>query len=175
MQSALKDLVTTVEVSNQSPVTDQSPTVSSSSQSNSHSRPYKCNLCKHASNQASTFEIHLRSVGHQNKMQRLQEILMAGAYFLYFSDQIIFWNFVEIGKKLKFWDFFLLKTDIFVITYPPGIRTRCNGCRTYSWRVGGGLRENSFITFYEYWAWVVWDILKEDVIPSCSDVLSDQT
>uniref|UniRef100_A0A1I7S1D6 Zinc finger protein n=1 Tax=Bursaphelenchus xylophilus TaxID=6326 RepID=A0A1I7S1D6_BURXY len=41
-------------------------------------KPYKCNVCKLNYSQGSTLDIHLRSVGHQNRMNRLNELVKCG-------------------------------------------------------------------------------------------------
>ena len=41
-------------------------------------KPYKCNICKVAYNQGSTLDIHIRSVLHQNRAAKLQELAMSG-------------------------------------------------------------------------------------------------
>jgi AT-binding transcription factor 1 len=41
-------------------------------------KPYKCNICKVAYNQSSTLDIHIRSVLHQGRASKLQELAMAG-------------------------------------------------------------------------------------------------
>ena len=41
-------------------------------------RPYKCNICKVSYSQGSTLDIHIRSVAHQTKASKLQELAMTG-------------------------------------------------------------------------------------------------
>ena len=41
-------------------------------------RPYKCNICKVSYSQGSTLDIHIRSVGHQTKASKLQELAITG-------------------------------------------------------------------------------------------------
>ena len=41
-------------------------------------KPYKCNICKVAYNQSSTLDIHIRSVLHQGRAAKLQELAMSG-------------------------------------------------------------------------------------------------
>jgi len=41
-------------------------------------KPYKCNICKVAYNQSSTLDIHIRSVLHQGRAAKLQELAMTG-------------------------------------------------------------------------------------------------
>ena len=41
-------------------------------------KPFKCNICKVAYSQGSTLDIHIRSVLHQSKASKLQELIMTG-------------------------------------------------------------------------------------------------
>ena len=41
-------------------------------------RPYKCNICKVSYSQGSTLDIHIRSVAHQTKASKIQELAMSG-------------------------------------------------------------------------------------------------
>ena len=41
-------------------------------------RPYKCNICKVSYSQGSTLDIHIRSVAHQTKASKLQELAITG-------------------------------------------------------------------------------------------------
>ena len=41
-------------------------------------KPFKCNICKVAYSQGSTLDIHIRSVLHQTKASKLQELIMTG-------------------------------------------------------------------------------------------------
>ncbi len=41
-------------------------------------KPYKCNICKVGYNQGSTLDIHIRSVLHQNRASKLQELAITG-------------------------------------------------------------------------------------------------
>ena len=41
-------------------------------------KPYKCNICKVAYSQGSTLDIHIRSVLHQSRASKLQELAMSG-------------------------------------------------------------------------------------------------
>ncbi|XP_074645997.1 zinc finger homeobox protein 3-like [Tubulanus polymorphus] len=41
-------------------------------------KPYKCNICKVAYSQGSTLDIHMRSVLHQTRASKLQELAMTG-------------------------------------------------------------------------------------------------
>jgi AT-binding transcription factor 1 len=41
-------------------------------------KPYKCNICKVAYTQGSTLDIHIRSVLHQTKAAKLQELILTG-------------------------------------------------------------------------------------------------
>jgi AT-binding transcription factor 1 len=41
-------------------------------------KPWKCNICKVAYSQGSTLDIHLRSVLHQTRASKLQELAAAG-------------------------------------------------------------------------------------------------
>ncbi|XP_040567512.2 zinc finger homeobox protein 4-like [Lepeophtheirus salmonis] len=41
-------------------------------------KPYKCNICKVAYTQGSTLDIHIRSVLHQTKASKLQELILSG-------------------------------------------------------------------------------------------------
>jgi AT-binding transcription factor 1 len=49
-----------------------------SSSEDDDKKPYKCNICKVAHSQASTMDIHLRSVLHQTRASKLQELAMTG-------------------------------------------------------------------------------------------------
>jgi uncharacterized C2H2 Zn-finger protein len=42
------------------------------------SKPYKCNICKVSYSQGSTLDIHIRSVLHQTRASKLQELAMSG-------------------------------------------------------------------------------------------------
>ena len=42
------------------------------------SKPYKCNICKVAYSQCSTLDIHIRSVLHQTRASKLQELALSG-------------------------------------------------------------------------------------------------
>ena len=42
------------------------------------SKPYKCNICKVAYSQGSTLDIHIRSVLHQTRASKLQELALTG-------------------------------------------------------------------------------------------------
>ncbi|CAD5205714.1 unnamed protein product [Bursaphelenchus okinawaensis] len=50
----------------------------SSEDRDSPPKPYRCNVCRQSYSQGSTLDIHLRSVGHQNRMNRLNELLKNG-------------------------------------------------------------------------------------------------
>ena len=41
-------------------------------------KPFKCNICKVAYSQGSTLDIHIRSVLHQTKASKLQEMIQTG-------------------------------------------------------------------------------------------------
>ena len=41
-------------------------------------KPFKCNICKVAYSQGSTLDIHIRSVLHQTKASKLQELIQTG-------------------------------------------------------------------------------------------------
>ena len=41
-------------------------------------KPFKCNICKVAYSQGSTLDIHIRSVLHQTKAAKLQELIQSG-------------------------------------------------------------------------------------------------
>ena len=41
-------------------------------------KPFKCNICRVAYSQGSTLDIHIRSVLHQTKASKLQELMMTG-------------------------------------------------------------------------------------------------
>ena len=41
-------------------------------------KPYKCNICRVSYNQGSTLDIHIRSVLHQTRASKLQELAMTG-------------------------------------------------------------------------------------------------
>ena len=45
---------------------------------NDEVKPYKCNICKVAYSQGSTLDIHIRSVLHQSKAAKLQELVLTG-------------------------------------------------------------------------------------------------
>lgn len=46
--------------------------------SSTEKKPYRCNVCKHYYNQGSTLDIHLRSVAHQSRMNKLNELVSLG-------------------------------------------------------------------------------------------------
>ena len=41
-------------------------------------KPYKCNICKVSYNQGSTLDIHIRSVLHQTRASKLQDLALTG-------------------------------------------------------------------------------------------------
>ena len=45
-------------------------------------KPYKCNICNVAYSQGSTLDIHIRSVLHQGRASKLQELAITGQYDL---------------------------------------------------------------------------------------------
>ncbi|XP_064640113.1 zinc finger homeobox protein 4-like isoform X2 [Lineus longissimus] len=49
-----------------------------SNSGNSDQKPFKCNICKVAYSQGSTLDIHMRSVLHQTRASKLQELAMTG-------------------------------------------------------------------------------------------------
>lgn len=53
-------------------------TPSNSSSSDNEKKPFKCNICKVAYSQASTLDIHIRSVLHQTRASKLHELAMTG-------------------------------------------------------------------------------------------------
>ena len=48
------------------------------SSSDNEKKPFKCNICKVAYSQASTLDIHIRSVLHQTRASKLHELAMTG-------------------------------------------------------------------------------------------------
>lgn len=50
----------------------------SSISSDTEKKPFKCNICKVAYSQASTLDIHIRSVLHQTRASKLHELAMTG-------------------------------------------------------------------------------------------------
>lgn len=56
--------------------TVSSPSIVSSS--DDKNKPFKCNICKVAYNQGSTLDIHIRSVAHQTRASKLQELALSG-------------------------------------------------------------------------------------------------
>ncbi|PRD32287.1 UNVERIFIED_CONTAM: zinc finger homeobox protein 3 [Trichonephila clavipes] len=55
-------------------------TTQTSNSAESEKKPYKCNLCKLSYSQASTLDIHVRSVLHQSKASRIQELVLSGEF-----------------------------------------------------------------------------------------------
>ncbi|XP_070167201.1 zinc finger homeobox protein 3 isoform X3 [Polyergus mexicanus] len=55
-----------------------SPTESPDSQQDQDKKPYKCNICKVAYTQGSTLDIHMRSVLHQTRTSKLQDLAASG-------------------------------------------------------------------------------------------------
>lgn len=53
-------------------------TTPSSIPSDNEKKPFKCNICKVAYSQASTLDIHIRSVLHQTRASKLHELAMTG-------------------------------------------------------------------------------------------------
>ena len=43
-------------------------------------KPYKCNICKVSYNQGSTLDIHIRSVLHQTRASKLQDLALTGTF-----------------------------------------------------------------------------------------------
>lgn len=82
--------VTTVSTQQQQQTTQTPATESNTknSQANSNattttsdsdkSKPYKCNICKVAYSQGSTLDIHVRSVAHQTRASKIQELVLNG-------------------------------------------------------------------------------------------------
>ncbi|XP_060066418.1 zinc finger homeobox protein 4-like [Ylistrum balloti] len=61
------------------PSSPSNPTsVSPVSTESDKSKPYKCNICKASYSQGSTLDIHIRSVAHQTKASKLQELVLTG-------------------------------------------------------------------------------------------------
>ncbi|UYV84163.1 hypothetical protein LAZ67_X001373 [Cordylochernes scorpioides] len=48
--------------------------------SESDKKPYKCNICKVSYSQASTLDIHVRSVLHQTRASKIHELALSGQY-----------------------------------------------------------------------------------------------
>lgn len=44
----------------------------------SKDRPYRCNVCCQSYGQSTILDSHLRSAGHQNRMNRLNELVVSG-------------------------------------------------------------------------------------------------
>jgi AT-binding transcription factor 1 len=61
----------------QPPSTSPSAPATSNS-GNSDQKPFKCNICKVAYSQGSTLDIHMRSVLHQTRASKLQELAISG-------------------------------------------------------------------------------------------------
>lgn len=55
-----------------------SPTESAETQQDQDKKPYKCNICKVAYSQGSTLDIHMRSVLHQTRAGKLQDLAASG-------------------------------------------------------------------------------------------------
>lgn len=51
---------------------------SSAAQEDDDKKPFKCNICKVAYSQGSTLDIHMRSVLHQTRASKLQDLAMSG-------------------------------------------------------------------------------------------------
>lgn len=59
--------------------TNSSTSISHTSNSEDcEKKPYKCNLCKLSYSQASNLDVHVRSVLHQSKASRIQELVLSG-------------------------------------------------------------------------------------------------
>lgn len=54
------------------------PTPLKPSQEEDDKKPYKCNICKVAYTQGSTLDIHMRSVLHQTRASKLQDLAISG-------------------------------------------------------------------------------------------------
>ena len=59
-------------------VSTKSTSSSSSNASSDGDKPYKCNICKTSYSQGTTLDIHIRSVAHQAKASKLQELVLTG-------------------------------------------------------------------------------------------------
>jgi len=59
------------------PLTPTASSLSSSSEDDDK-KPFKCNICKVAYSQGSTLDIHMRSVLHQTRASKLQELALTG-------------------------------------------------------------------------------------------------
>ena len=55
-----------------------SPVVSQTTSDSPNVKPYKCNICKVSYSQSSTLDIHMRSVLHQTRASKLQDLAMTG-------------------------------------------------------------------------------------------------
>lgn len=61
-----------------SPPSSLNLTKSSVSSEEEDKKPYKCNICKVAYSQGSTLDIHMRSVLHQTRASKLQDLVISG-------------------------------------------------------------------------------------------------
>lgn len=61
-----------------SPPSSLNLTKSSISSEEEDKKPYKCNICKVAYSQGSTLDIHMRSVLHQTRASKLQDLVISG-------------------------------------------------------------------------------------------------
>lgn len=84
--SSSKERNSTTPISTPTPAASVTPTPppssalagSVSSSEEDDKKPYKCNICKVAYTQGSTLDIHMRSVLHQTRASKVQELAMAG-------------------------------------------------------------------------------------------------
>ncbi|RZF31901.1 hypothetical protein LSTR_LSTR003783 [Laodelphax striatellus] len=76
--AAAAALVAGLGVAPSSAATLNSKLMSSSSTEEDDKKPYKCNICKVAYSQGSTLDIHMRSVLHQTRASKIQDLALSG-------------------------------------------------------------------------------------------------
>lgn len=77
-QQTNNNIVSTALLGVTSPPSSLNLTKSSLSSEEEDKKPYKCNICKVAYSQGSTLDIHMRSVLHQTRASKLQDLVMSG-------------------------------------------------------------------------------------------------
>jgi len=77
-QQSNNNMVCTAVLGVTSPPSSLNLTKSSTSSEEEDKKPYKCNICKVAYSQGSTLDIHMRSVLHQTRASKLQDLVLSG-------------------------------------------------------------------------------------------------
>lgn len=77
-QQSNNNIVSSALLGVTSPPSSLNLTKSSVSSEEEDKKPFKCNMCKVAYSQGSTLDIHMRSVLHQTKVSKIQDLILSG-------------------------------------------------------------------------------------------------